>query len=135
MMDHAIEGVANHTFHVLNIFIRTGHERAQQTISTMDQCRISWGRVVEILHQTSNIANQKLGSQAIVEMKPLVYKNAELGLGLEEKRSVISIGVPLKKGDWVSVHWGYVCDILDVRQRRLLAYYTKLAIAHASHRL
>ena len=35
-------------------------------------------------------------------------------------------------GDWVSIHWGWVCEVLDDRQRRNLERYTRhhLAIAN-----
>ena len=34
----------------------------------------------------------------------------------------------IKKGDWVSFHWGYLCDVLTNKQVANLEYYTKGAI-------
>ncbi len=48
-MDHGIQGVPNHNFHVMNIYIRTGHHAIGHTLSAMDQCRISWGRLKEAM--------------------------------------------------------------------------------------
>src|SRR3989344_7944280 len=37
----------HHTFHVLNVFTRTGHHSVQHTLETMDACRIGWGTVIQ----------------------------------------------------------------------------------------
>ena len=37
----------HHSFHVFNIFKRTGHDPSFHTLNTMDECRIGWGQVVE----------------------------------------------------------------------------------------
>ena len=53
-------------------------------------------------------------------------------LGKPEIRDVLSIALEPKVGDWVSVHWGYVCEVLTLRQVRNLKYYTELAISLAN---
>lgn len=121
MMDRVISGVPNHTFHVMNIYIRTGHHAILHTLSTMDECRISWGRVV-----------QKYNKQYIVETKPIQYARESLTLGREVKKMVTSLSVTPKVGDWVSIHWGYVCDVLSVRQYRNLMKITDMAMTHAN---
>ena len=35
-------------------------------------------------------------------------------------------------GDWVSIHWGWVCEVLDDRQRRNLERYTRYHLAIAN---
>jgi len=101
----------------MNIFFRTGHQAVPHTISTMDNCRISWGRVVGV------------GKQYIIETQPLIYAGGKLGLGVSEKKAVTSITVTPKVGDWVSVHWGYVCAVLNRRELTLLKKYTTQALA------
>lgn len=125
MMDAIVSGVPQHNFHVMNIFFRTGHHAVPHTISTMDNCRISWGRVAGM------IKDKKNENRYIVETQPLIYANNKLILGVTETKVVTSIAVVLKTGDWVSIHWGYVCDILSPRQLILLKKYTALAIATA----
>jgi hypothetical protein len=121
MMDHLTElGVPQHTFHVLTIFIRTGHMAVEHTLSTMDQCRISWGKVVDA------------GDECVVEVRPLIYQNKQLMLGKPERRVVTCVGMRPKKGDWVSVHWGYICEVLSAGQRLNLARYTIQALAAAN---
>ncbi len=140
------QGVAHHTFHVLNIFRRTGHHAIPQTLETMDNCRISWGR---ILNQKSSVSwrikmqkdlakpdpasqdNLKFKNYS-VEIVPLIYQGYRLMLGKPEIRDVLSIALEPKVGDWVSVHWGYVCEVLTLRQVRNLKYYTELAISLAN---
>ena len=36
----------HHSFHVLNVFTRTGHHSVEHTVETMDECRIGWGRLL-----------------------------------------------------------------------------------------
>jgi len=120
MMDDVVNGVPQHNFHVLNIFIRTGHHAAPHTITTMDNCRISWGRVIGV------------GKHYIVETQPLVYLGGRLVLGMLEKKVVTSVAVKPKIGDWVSIHWRYMCAILSMRQLAFLTKYTDLALSTAN---
>jgi len=123
------EAVAHHTFHVLNIFRRTGHLPIAHTLLTMDSCRISWGRVKRITNYELRITNEK--KQVVtfdVEIVPLVIHKDKLRLGKPILQNVACVGVVPKVGEWVSVHWGYVCEVLSTRQLRNLEYYTKLAI-------
>lgn len=112
----------HHAFHVFNIFRRTGHHANWQTLETMNQCRISWGKI--------KMKNEKL----IVETKDLTQENGrlkftktalrEININYQKKQFIKKLNV----GDWVSFHWGYVCDILTEKQVKNLAYFTKKAI-------
>lgn len=126
-------GVAHHTFHVLNIFRRTGHHAIPHTLETMDQCRVSWGKVVSIYNLQFTINNAKNCMIRLhVKSTPLIYEKEKLTLGKPKIKEVISIGLVPKVGEWVSVHWGYVCDILTYRQVANLKFYTELAIKLAN---
>lgn len=107
----------HHSFHVFSIFRRTGHHRVDQTLNTMDQCRISWGKILQI----SNLE---------VKTQKLVYENGELRL----KDNVMGkVRLPvdselvktLNPGDWLTFHWGFVCDRITEKQAQSLALYTK----------
>ena len=37
----------HHSFHVFNVFTRTGHHTVAHTVDSMDQCRIGWGSSVK----------------------------------------------------------------------------------------
>jgi len=37
-----------------------------------------------------------------------------------------------RPGDWVSLHWGWVCEVLSERQRANLERYTRYHVAIAN---
>lgn len=117
----------HHNFHVFEIYRRAGllrDARANVALERMDQCRISWGRVVK-------------GEEAdvIVERSPLVMKHGKLSLGSPEpvkvQRQIDSRGYldDLRPADVVSIHWNWACDRLNNRGLRELARCTHRAIA------
>jgi hypothetical protein len=111
----------HHNFHVFNMPIRTGHLEIPHTLETLDECRISWGRVVAV-H----------GENLHVERRPLRTEGDDLVLGLPEPRRVFTEfgGKTLLRGaspgDRVAIHWGCACQLLTPRQLRHLARYTRL---------
>ena len=107
----------HHNFHVFDIHSRVG--ALEHTLETMDQCRISWGRVTRVD-----------GPELVVDRAPLVLVEGRLALGPPapvrvvrqiEGRGFADLAAP---GDWVSLHWGWVCEVLTDRQRANLARYT-----------
>jgi len=110
-----------HAFHVFNVFTRTGHHTLPHTVDTMDQCRIGWGRIL-----------YRDGEFLVVQARPLVLENGKLALGKPKERLVrakyrnTDLPVYKKAGQWVSFHWGWVCNTLTDQQRRTLAHYTLL---------
>jgi len=130
----------HHAFHVFNIFKRTGNDPSFHTLDTMNECRIGWGSITKV--QSSTLNQNKFGSgqefkvqnEIIVKAEVLVKKERKLGLSspiiktlkvdYKGKRFINN----LKISDWVSFHWGYVCDVLTKRQVKNLEYYTIKAI-------
>lgn len=117
----------NHAFHVMNIFQRTGHVALPHTLATMDNCRISWGKVLE-----------KKENSLIVETKLLVVKDNFLTLGLViQKEIAISVDsqtvtVVAEKGDFVTFHWGSFCEKVSEQEVVYLSKYTNKAIELAN---
>lgn len=121
----------HHSFHVFNIFKRTGLDPSFHTTQTMDECRISWGKV--ILPRQSD---KKLNATNIVtvQTKPLIIQNDKLVFGkdiyrkikLEYKRKRFLKSI--QNGDWISFHWGFACDILSMIQVANLTTYTQKAL-------
>ena len=115
----------HHSFHVLDVHSRVGE--FDSTLGTLDACRISWGRVLRVE-----------AGELVVERQPLSLNSGKLSLAAPtEERFVRQIdghgfadtaGI----GDWVSLHWGWVCEVLTPRQRANLERYTRhhLAIAN-----
>ena len=115
----------HHSFHVFNIFKRTGHDPSFHTLRTMDECRIGWGQVTE----------KNGGTTYSVRAIPLELHESKLRFGKPTIR-MISIDYREKKiirepriGEWVSFHWGRICDIISEHQARQLSFYTRQAAA------
>lgn len=117
----------HHSFHVFNIFRRTGFDPSMHGLRTMDECRIGYGKVIKS-------SKCKVQNYITAKTKPLMIKTGKLTFGssivkefkLDYKGKTFLRD--LRVGDWVSFHWGFVCDVLDQRQVRNLEYYTKKAI-------
>lgn len=119
----------HHAFHVFNIFKRTGHNFSSHTLNTMDECRIGWGKIKKILNSEFRIQNviEIETQQLTMNNKQLTFTNQiakEIKINYKGK----SFFENLKIGDWVSFHWGFVCDTLTQIQVKNLDFYTKQAI-------
>ncbi len=107
----------HHNFHVFDVHSRAG--QLEHSLETMDQCRISWGNVTEVV-----------GPELIVQRRPLLLDRGKLALGDEARTTVVrqieghGFADDAKVGDWVSLHWGWVCEVLDARQHANLVRYT-----------
>ena len=76
------------------------------------------------------------GDQATVEYRPLCWDGRLLTLGEPAQETArlaldgtvlargIGPGDPVSPGDWVSLHWDWVCDRLSQRQLRALRAFT-----------
>ncbi|OGK08514.1 hypothetical protein A2767_05450 [Candidatus Roizmanbacteria bacterium RIFCSPHIGHO2_01_FULL_35_10] len=128
----------HHAFHVFNIFKRTGIMVVNHTLETMDSCRIGFGQIINLgEYQISNIKNQKNRSKIkniLVKAKQLTINNYQLIMSRPDIKELKidykgkSFLPVLKVGDWVSFHWGFVCDVLTLIQVKNLDFYTKKAI-------
>lgn len=119
--------VPHHSFHVLDIWKRTGHLEREHTLESMDSCRISWGIVREID-----------GPFVSVSAEPLLYRAGKLVLGEAEERKITrsletDIDIEnLEPGDIVSMHWGVICEVITPRQAAALRKYTMRHIVLAN---
>ena len=106
----------HHSFHVLNVFLRTGHHAVAHTLLTMDSCRIGWGKV-----------QSNKNHMLTVETQQLSYKDGQLFF---QDRVTKKLTVPLsfrdsfQPGEYVTYHWNSVCDRVDETQVRNLKKYT-----------
>lgn len=121
------DGLPHHAFHVLNIYIRTGHHQLAHTLETMDECRISWGEVMKITH----VINGE--NQVVIKSPRLAYQKNRLVLGSPVLKTVRALAMPLNYGDLVSCHWSYICEKINRKKLRDLKYYTLQAISAANH--
>lgn len=107
-------GIPHHSFHVFVTYPWVGlltESHRGEPLEILDQCRIRWGKV----HGVE-------GDQAVVESQPLTWDGIRLDLGETRLEAVTVSGAftsdsePLKVGDWVSMHWTWICDRLNRRQ-------------------
>jgi hypothetical protein len=103
--------VPHHSFHVLDVWQRTGHLEREHTLESMDSCRISWGTVLDVDGPFIN-----------VETEPLILKDGKLALGQAiKKRIVRSLGAEhdiesLKPRQIITIHWGVPCEVITKLQ-------------------
>jgi len=100
-----------HSFHVLDVFPRTGLMRSgarNDILTVMDDCRIRWGRVLE-----------RNGDWLVVSAVPLRLTDGCLGLSEPRAERVrgwlggAGFLPPVEPGDVVSIHWDWACERLS----------------------
>lgn len=115
----------HHSFHVLDVHSRLGE--LEHSLDTLDNCRISWGQVVRVE-----------GHELVVSRQTLGISDGKLALGVPQPERVLrqvegrGFADDAQPGDWVSLHWGWVCEVIAEPQRQSLERYTRhhLAIAN-----
>lgn len=111
--------VPHHSFHVFDIWKRTGNDEREHTVESMDSCRVSWGTVLEAS-----------GPHLTVDRKPLRYANGKLFLGFPHPERITRMLDSradideLTTGNIVSMHWGVICERITARHARMLEKYT-----------
>ena len=122
-----VGAVPHHSFHVFCVYPWVGRLRGgkggiggETALEVLDRCRVRWGQVVEAG-----------GDEISVRSRRLTWDGRRLGLGEPELeraiRSKAGLGfvTDLEPGDWVSLHWDWVCDRLTRRQLESLRHYTR----------
>lgn len=113
----------HHAFHVFGVYPWVGlltETHRGEPLEILEGCRIRWGRVVEVA-----------GDVVVVRSRPLTWDGKRLDLGAPrlETAQCSSDGHAflegLRVGEWVSLHWNWVCDRLTPRQLRDLRRYSK----------
>lgn len=122
-----------HSFHVFGVYPWVGLLRGEQPehpLRILDQCRIRWGRVVSVD-----------GSQAVVMSQPLTFDGTHLGLGPYRPETVtrgtagLGLAARVEPGDWVAMHWSWICDRLSRRQLVNLRRYAQLQLDVTNRRV
>jgi hypothetical protein len=115
----------HHSFHVLDVHSRLGE--LEHSLHTLDSCRVSWGRVERVE-----------SGELVIARSPLELVAGKLVLGGPQTESVTrqiegrGFADGAQAGDWISVHWGWACEVLTAAQVAHLDRYTRhnLAIAN-----
>jgi hypothetical protein len=90
----------------------------------LDRCRIRWGRVEAVYPDTVQVRSAPLcwdgQALSLAEPVPETATRAVDGSGFLDDLAV---------GDWVSLHWDWVCDRLDRRALANLRRYSARQLA------
>jgi len=107
--------VPHHNFNVFYVGVGRTTGSVETNIQNMDNCRTSWGKVVEIY-------NDKL----LVLTQTLKKENNKFVLEEDTKTIVYSDKMlpDVKKEDIIAIHWGFAPVILTKEQVRNLEKYT-----------
>lgn len=112
----------HHNFHVFEVYLRAGLTRDARAViglERMDSCRISWGQVAEVD-----------GAELVVERPALVLKEGKLALTepqvMRVTRQIDGRGFAdgAQPSDYVSIHWNWVCEVLNPTALRRLTRNT-----------
>jgi hypothetical protein len=127
-------GRPHHSYQVFSVYPWAGllaDERSTgQALHVLDQCRIRWGRVIA-----------DTGDAVVVESRPLTWDGRVLALGAPREETVIrsADGIDLlgrlHPGDWVSLHWQWICDRLDLPRLTSLRDYSAYHLTITNNRL
>jgi hypothetical protein len=127
-------GMPHHSYHVFCIYPWVGllgdDRRYEQALMVLDRCRIRWGEVKQVLPD-----------QLVVESQSLGFEHGRLFLAPPQletvERTLDGVGLvsQFAPGDWVSMHWEWVCDRLTPRQLGALRHYTGLHLDVVNDRL
>jgi len=120
----------HHSFHVLDVWRRSGKQEREHSVENMSECLVSIGKIVSVA-----------GPWITVKTEPLVYEKGKLALGKPvEKKLVRQLESDydieqLKQGDLVSIHWSVICEKITKTQAENLKKYTKWHIKLANETL
>lgn len=127
-------GLPTHSFHVFCIYPWIGllgdDRRHRAALTVLDRCRIRWGQVLSAS-----------GDRVVVESRALTWDGRRLELGAPGVETAVraldgvALAPDLRPGDWVSLHWEWVCDRLTDRQLAALRHYTRHHLAIVNDRV
>jgi hypothetical protein len=124
--------VPTHSFHVFHVYPWVGllGNGRGEPLEVLQRCRIRWGQVVSVD-----------GDLVVVRSRPLVYDRGRLELGEPQletatsSRDGVGLATGLQPGEWVGLHWGWVCDRLSLQQLTQLRRYTLRHLKIANDRV
>lgn len=127
-------GLPHHSFHVFCVYPWTGlldnPGLGGEPLRILDRCRIRWGQV-EAVH----------GHEVVVRCQPLQWDGTKLWLDAPHAERVtaavdgLGFVTDLQPGEWVSLHWEWVCDRLTPHQLHQLRTYTSRILDLTNRRL
>jgi hypothetical protein len=114
----------HHDFNVCFVGVGMTTGSVSTTIANMDNCRTSWGRVVEVKDGLLI-----LDSQSLMQEKGKFMLNQ----GTKTARYLPDLFGPVKKGDVIATHWGMAGVVLTKGQCEHLRTYSKKILDVLNH--
>ncbi len=111
--------VPHHNFNVFYVGVGMLTSSVETNLQNMDNCRISWGKVIE-----TSPEQEKL----IVQTDSLKKENNKIIIKKDETKTVVFLKEMLndaKKGDIVALHWGFAPLVLNEYQSGNLKRYSQ----------
>ncbi len=109
--------VPHHNFNVLHVGVGKVTGSVPTTLTNMDNCRTSYGKVLEVLPS----------SHLLVDTTALKSENGKIVQVTDTKTAAYlpdMLGL-VKKNDLVALHWGFAAAILTKQQAEAIDSYTK----------
>lgn len=123
------KALPHHNFHVFGVYRRTGSIKIPHTLATMDACRVSWGKVIKTEPHSLIVRTKPLVVDKNGAIKESEFFTERAILNYFEGSVLLN---NIRLGDYVSLHWGCVCEKLNARQVANLQKYTELSLLFAS---
>ena len=123
----SLGALMHHSFHVFNVWRRTGRLNELHTLDSMDNCRISCGKVLAVD-----------GPVITVSRQPLLLAGNQLTLGKPQSIKIIrqlegsTLIDEVKVNNLLSIHWNQPCEIISQTQANNLKHYTSLSLSIAT---
>lgn len=109
--------VPHHNFNVFYVGVGNTTGSVETTFNNMDNCRISWGSVVE-----------RLNDKLIIDVHCLKKSDGRYSLGETNTKTAVFLPDMLrdvKKHDIVALHWGFAVMVLNEAQLKNLRIYSQ----------
>jgi len=109
----------HHSFHVLDIWKRTGATEREHSLENISECLVRIGTVISVS-----------GPFITVFIEPILYQNGKLLIGAPVQKNILrqlesDYDIEqLKPGDLVTIHWSVICEKITKRQAESLRKYT-----------
>jgi len=102
----------HHNFNVYYVGVGNTSGKVPTTLQNMDNCRISSGKVIDIVHGNLMVKTTSLAFDGRYSKREDVKTIQYLPEHLD-----------VKKGDSIAIHWGFACVVLDEEQVKNLEKY------------
>lgn len=113
--------VPHHNFNVMYVGVGSTTKSVENNIQNMDNCRISWGKVLEVQQEKLIVSSKTLKKN---DEKKFYLGEEETKTAIYQKKMLPTV----KKDDTVALHWGFAPLILSNVQLNNLEKYTKKII-------